>query len=70
MASLKSIAGALAIMAASGMISDFDLIEKGREIHVKVWAAGPEAGAEVHQDVSTLLSRYSGGRTIVIIGAT
>ncbi len=66
---LKAIAGALAIMAASGMITDFDLTEKGREIHVKVWAAGPNMSGDVHQDVSALLSRYSGGRTIVVVGA-
>jgi hypothetical protein len=65
---LKAIAGALAIMAASGMITDFDLTEKGREIHVKVWAAGPNMSSDVHQDVSALLSRYGGGRTIVVMG--
>ena len=70
MAYLKAIAGALAIMAASGMIADFDLTEKGREIHVKVWAAGLDACSDVHQDVSTLLSRYGGGRTIVVTGAS
>jgi hypothetical protein len=65
---LKAIAGALAIMAASGMITDFDLTEKGREIHVKVWAAGPNMSSDVHHDVSALLSRYGGGRTIVVMG--
>ena len=68
MAYLKAIAGALAIMAASGMITDFDLTEKGREIHVKVWAAGPDVGSDVHQDVTVLLSRYGGCRTIVVTG--
>jgi hypothetical protein len=55
-------------MAASGMITDFDLTEKGREIHVKVWAAGPDVGSDLHQDVTVLLSRYGGGRTIVVTG--
>ena len=68
MAYLKAIAGALAIMAASGMIADFDLSEQDREIHVKVWAADQAVGSDVHQDVTTLLSRYGGGRTVVVTG--
>lgn len=68
MAYLKAIAGALAIMAASGMIRDFDLTEKGHEIHVKVWAADPVVGSNVPKDVTTLLSRYGGDRAIVVTG--
>jgi hypothetical protein len=65
---IKAIAGALAIMAGAGMITDFDLTEKGREIHIKVWATGPDVGDNVHQEVSALLSRYGGGRPIVVTG--
>jgi type IV pilus biogenesis protein CpaD/CtpE len=58
MAYLKAIAGALAIMAASGMIADFDLTEKDREIHVQVWSAGDQTDADLRKDVAVLLTRY------------
>lgn len=58
MANLKAIAGALAIMAASGMIVDFDLTEKDREIHVRVWSADEQADADLRKDVAVLLTRY------------
>jgi hypothetical protein len=58
MAYLKAIAGALAIMAASGMIADFDLTEKDREIHVRVWAADAQTDADLRKDVAVLLTRY------------
>lgn len=70
MAYVKAIAGALAIMATSGMISDFDLTERGREIHVRVWPADAAAGAALHNDVSEVLSRHSRGRTIVVTAVT
>lgn len=58
MAYLKAIAGALAIMAASGMIVDFDLTEKDREIHVRVWSADDQTDADLRKDVAVLLTRY------------
>jgi hypothetical protein len=58
MAYLKAIAGALAIMAASGMIVDFDLTEKDREIHVRVWSTDDQTDADLRKDVAVLLTRY------------
>jgi hypothetical protein len=57
MAYLKAIAGALAIMAASGMIVDYDLTERDREIHVRVWSA-EQPDADLRKDVAVLLTRY------------
>jgi len=54
---LKAIAGALAIMAASGMIVDYDLTERDREIHVRVWSAD-QTDADLRKDVAVLLTRY------------
>jgi hypothetical protein len=66
MAYLKAIAGALAIMAASGMIVDFDLTEKGREIHVRVWS-GDHTDADLRKDVAVLLTRYVVGDKRIVV---
>ena len=63
---LKAIAGALAIMAASGMIVDFDLTEKDREIHVRVWSGDDQTDADLRKDVAVLLTRYVNDRKIVV----
>jgi hypothetical protein len=66
MAYLKTIAGALAIMAASGMIVDFDLSERDREIHVRVWSADDHSTADLPKDVAVLLTRYVGDKRVVV----
>lgn len=65
MAYLKAIAGVLAIMAASGMILDYDLAEKDSEIRVRVWLP-EEFSGDLRQDVALFLARDIGHRTIVV----
>ena len=56
---LKTVAGALAIMMASGMIADFDVSETDdHEIVVRVWSADDRPDAHLRMQVAALLSRH------------
>jgi hypothetical protein len=49
---LKAVAGALAIMAASGMIADFDVSVWDDDIYVTVWSADDQPDAKLRKDVA------------------
>lgn len=69
---LRSVAGALAIMAASGMIADFDVYERDDALHVRVWSNAGEAESDLHrqvlhrQVVALLARRVEEGRIVVV----
>ena len=66
---LKTVAGALAIMMASGMIADFDVSETDdNEIIVRVWSADDQPDAHLRMHVAALLSHHvDAGRVSVVI---
>jgi hypothetical protein len=56
---LKTVAGALAIMMASGMIADFDVSETDEnKIVVRVWSADDQPATHLRMHVAALLSRH------------
>ena len=63
----RSVAGALAIMAASGMIADFDVFERDEAIHVRVWSPDGDADRQLHGQVAAVLSRHVDGARIVVV---
>jgi hypothetical protein len=65
---LKTVAGALAIMMASGMIADFDVSETDdNEIIVRVWSADDQTDTHLRLQVAALLSRHvSAGHVSVV----
>ncbi len=52
---LKATAGALAIMMASGMIADFDVLEWNNDIYVTVWSADDQPDFRLRRQVAALL---------------
>jgi len=66
---LKTVAGALAIMMASGMIADFDVSENDdNEILVLVWSADDQPDVHLRSHVTALLSRHvDAGHVSVVI---
>lgn len=64
---LKAVAGALAIMAASGMIADFELSGTGDDMLVRVWSADSDPDPSLRRQVVALLShRVDEARVIVV----
>ena len=65
---LKTVAGALAIMMASGMIADFDVSETDdNEIIVRVWSTDDQPDTHLRLQVAALLSRHvDAGRVSVV----
>lgn len=65
---LKTVAGALAIMMASGMIADFDVSETDdNEIMVRVWPADDRPDTHLRLHVAALLARHvADGRVSVV----
>ena len=52
---LKATAGALAIMMASGMIADFDVLEWNNDIYVTVWSMDDQPDVKLKKHVVALL---------------
>jgi hypothetical protein len=52
---LKASAGALAIMMASGMIADFDLLEWDNDIYVTVWSVDDQSDLRLRRQVAAML---------------
>lgn len=65
---LKTVAGALAIMMASGMIADFDVSEtENNEIVVRVWSVDDQPDAHMRAQVEALLSRRVSGAHVSVL---
>lgn len=52
---LKAVAGALAIMTASGMIADFDVAVWNDDVYVTVWSADDQSDARLRKQVAAML---------------
>jgi hypothetical protein len=52
---LKAAAGALAIMMASGMIADFELLEWDNDIYVTVWSVDDQPDLRLRKHVASIL---------------
>lgn len=62
----RAVAGALAIMMASGMIADFDVSMADDRIDVRIWAPEDQNDGKLRKQVAALLSRQ-GEETHVIV---
>ena len=65
---LRTVAGALAIMAASGMIADFDVAQTDDRIEVRIWAADDQPDTHLREQVAALLSRHVDGGSVTVVG--
>jgi hypothetical protein len=70
MSYLRTIAGTLAIMMASWMIVDFELIESGNETYVRVWSPADQDGADLRKQVAAMLPRDIHERHVIVVPAT
>ncbi len=52
---LKAAAGALAIMMASGMIADYDVLEWDDTIYVTVWSVDDQSDMKLRKHVASIL---------------
>ncbi len=52
---LKAVAGALAIMMASGMIADYDVLEWDNDIYVTVWSVDDQSDVKLRRHVASIL---------------
>ena len=52
---LKAVAGALAIMTASGMIADYDVLEWDNDIYVTVWSVDDQPDLKLRKHVASIL---------------
>ncbi len=52
---LKAVAGALAIMMASGMIADYDVLEWDNDIYVTVWSVDDQPDLKLRRHVASIL---------------
>jgi hypothetical protein len=62
---LKSAMGALAIMATSGMIVDFDVSVWDDDIYVTVWSANEQSDVKLRKDVAAMLPGIDESRVFV-----
>jgi hypothetical protein len=64
---LKTVAGALAIMMASGMIADYDVSVADNRIDVRIWAPDDENDAKLRSHVAALLSPHVDAPRVVVV---
>ena len=67
---LKAVAGALAIMMASGMIADYDVSVADDRVDVRVWAPEDENDARLRNHVAALLSRHAQEARVIVVSGT
>lgn len=67
MSYVNAAAGALAIMMASGMIADFEVVQRDDSILVRVWSADDQPDVHLRRQVAALLPRHvDEGRVVVV----
>jgi hypothetical protein len=64
---LSATSGTLAIMMGSGVIADFEVVEAGSEIFVRVWPQYPEDDARLRKQVAALLPHQISERHVLVI---
>jgi hypothetical protein len=70
MAYVKSLVGALAIMMASGMILDFEILESDRETYVRVWSPANRDSSQLRNHLGTILSNHIDELHILVVSAS
>ena len=63
---LGAVVGALAIMMRSGAILDFELLESGSNIFVRVWSPGDLENSRLRTQVAAILPSYVDERHIFV----
>jgi len=64
---LKAVAGALAIMMASGMIADYDVSVADDRIDVRIWAPEEENDVRLRNHVAALLSSHVDAPRVIVV---
>jgi hypothetical protein len=64
---LKAVAGALAIMMASGMIADYDVSVADDRIDVRIWAPDDENDTKLRNHVTALLSPHVDAPRVIVV---
>lgn len=67
---LRAVAGALAIMMASGMIADFDVSVADDRIDVRIWAREDQSDGKLRRQVAALLSRHVDETHVTVMSDT
>ena len=67
MDTLTATNGALAIMMGGGVIADFEVVEDGSDILVRVWPQHPRDDARLRKQVAALLPREVDERHVVVV---
>jgi hypothetical protein len=65
---IRAVAGALAIMMASGMIADFDVSVADDRIDVRIWAPDDQNDAKLRRQVAALLARHVDDTHVSVMG--
>jgi hypothetical protein len=64
---LKATIGALAIMMGSGAIIDFEVVESGSDIFVRVWSPRERDAAHLRTQVAAILPRDVEERHVAVV---
>lgn len=67
---VKSLFGALAIMMASGMILDFELVESDSETYIRVWSAADGDNTHLQKRVGAILSQYIDEQHVLVVSTS
>jgi hypothetical protein len=63
----RTIVGALSIMMASGLIADFDVVEAGREVYVRVWSIAGDDPLQLQKHVAAILPPHIHERHVTVV---
>jgi hypothetical protein len=67
MSYLKTAAGALAIITASGMIADYDVGEFNDTIYVRIWSMDDQSDARLRKQVAAMLPVSIGESRVFVV---
>ena len=70
MTRMRSIVGALSIMAAAGTIADFDVVEADSVVYVRVWSADDRDGSHLQREVAALLLPHADEHHVTVVSAS
>jgi len=59
--------GALSIMVGAGTIADYELVDIGSEMHVRIWSADRRDDARLRKQVAALLPADVEERHVVVV---
>lgn len=64
----RAVAGALAIMMASGMIADYDVSINDDRVDVRIWVPEDKNDAKLRRQVTALLSSHTHDARVSVVG--